>query len=765
MPRVVSAAAILLALGLPLWKIVSISPVLFDEVTPSDRDVHDVRSVDATVDSSFQPIWPTNASRRINSSFAEFRRTHFHGGIDISTNNRTGYPVYAAEHGFVASVEVSPSGYGKVVFLQHPNGYVSVYAHLKMFNDLINSVVEELQQREGKYAVRHRFDPGDIIVRKGELIAFTGDTGRGSAHLHFEIRDQNFNPLNPLLFQTLRPVDKTPPIIRRLAASPLNSHSTVGGDHEPKVFTAKRKSKNLYELSSPLYATGDIGLAVEARDRLDGSWRNVGIHRVELFVDDERLFACEYNRILVRQTKQVALHFDWPLLAQHRRRYRKLYVEPGDGLGWYNPGGASAGVLSTHRFKAGPHPFRIVCTDIEGNSTELRGTLILNHRPSVRVVESYSPLVLEFEEPNHVKRIHLSGRSLAQKAWVTSTFDRRRTDAATKSWQMPPLRQTFDLLKIVAEDQWGTRSAPYFYFLRKPTVDNRSITIEKKFVRDFVVVTVATDGHFTAVPLLQVYQSGQVSQLILRARNEREYSGAFRPFDEVTGPIRLRARAEVNGSWTEAEEDFTVYPIAPREDALTVYDDGDLVLTALPQATYETVFCRVEKQETAGRTTYALLPDDQLLNSGVRVTLKVGEQFKRFEKVGLYIRSGGKWQFVRSEKDSIARTVSTTVQRTLGEVALQEDLEAPKIHSLRIRTSRTAEISFRLSDDRSGVDADAIEMYIDDELMIPEYEEETHRVMYAPKKPFGKGSHRLLISVLDRVGNQTTLTRTFRSIR
>ncbi|MEE9287960.1 MAG: hypothetical protein V3U69_00075, partial [Bacteroidota bacterium] len=516
---------------------------------------------------------------------------------------------------------------------------------------------------------------------------------------------------------------------------------------------------------APLYATGDIGLGIETRDRLDDSWRNVGVHRMELYVDDELLHASEYDRIFVKHTKQVALHYDWPLLARLGRRYQKLYVERGDHLDWYQSSDPSAGTLSTRRFEPGPHPFRVVCSDIEGNTTELHGMLILNERPFVRVAQNHSPFVLEFGQPDRVRKIHVSGRSLTQKSWVTSKFERSKTDASTNTWEMPPLRRAFDLLRVVAVDSWGTRSAPYYYYFRTPTAGDHSITIEKEFVRDFVEVTLTTNGLFTGVPSVQVHQSGQISQLPLHARTEREYFGAFRPLDELDDPVHLYARAEVDGSWTEEEHSFTLYPIVPRGYTKTLYDDGTFSVAALPQATYQTVFSRIEKRKEENETHYAMLPDDQLLNSGVRVTLRAGEQFTNFDKVGMYFRSGRNWKFQRTQKDSVARTVSARLRRTLGEVALREDLEPPKLKNLRIRTSRGPEISFRVTDDRSGVDADAIELYIDDKLVIAEYEEESHRVRYRPKKNFGKGLHTLFISVLDRVRNKTTLTKAFRSPR
>ncbi|HEY4644181.1 MAG TPA: M23 family metallopeptidase [Bacteroidota bacterium] len=717
----------------------------------------------AAFDTTFRPVWPTSASKRINSSFAEFRRTHFHSGLDISTNNRTGYPVYATQNGYVSFLEVSPSGYGKVLYVRHPNGYSSVYAHLSTFNEFLNAVAEELQQRTGKYAVGHRFEPGDVVVQQGDTLGYTGDTGTGSAHLHFEIRDENFNPLNPLMFPDLEPRDDIPPTVRRIAVSPLNASSTVDGGYTTKVFSVKQSKKHLYEVTSAIEASGDIGLSVETWDQMNGSWRTVGVNRIELYIDSRRIFVCEYDRIQRKNSKQVALHFDWPLLEERRGRFRKLYVEPGDGLKWYQPDRPRAGVLSSSDFEPGPHQFRILCYDMNGNSSETRGKLVLDQRPELQRAEIRSPIAVTFDRPDLVAKLVVSGRSFSQKRWTAKTHVRTSVDRTETPWVVPPQRKSFDVLKIVAEDRWGTRSDPYYFYLRKPKGENRSITIEKEFVRDFVAVTITTDGHFTEVPILQVYQSGTVQQLAVRAKSEGEYFAAFRPLDALSGPLRLQVRAEVNGVEREAENSFELYAVVPGKDTTKIYDDGTVTVTALPDATYETVFLRVEKEENSELSRYVIQPDDQLLNAGIRISFRASDQLKHFDKLGVYTRLGKRLQFLSSEKDSSTRTVTSKLDRTLGEVALLEDLDPPGVRNVRILTAPHPQISFSLVDDRSGVDAETIEMYIDGNLVIPRYEEETHMVTFSPNQKFGKGTHTLSISVRDRVGNRAAITKTFRS--
>ncbi|MDZ7262868.1 MAG: peptidoglycan DD-metalloendopeptidase family protein [candidate division KSB1 bacterium] len=130
-------------------------------------------------------LWPTTASYLLTSSFAEYRSGHFHAGIDIKTWNQEGYPVLAVRPGYIWQVRVSPYGYGKVLYQKLDTGEFAVYAHLSRFADKIQTIVEKEQQRSGKFSISLQFNPGELPVESGEVIAFTGQTGSGSPHLHF----------------------------------------------------------------------------------------------------------------------------------------------------------------------------------------------------------------------------------------------------------------------------------------------------------------------------------------------------------------------------------------------------------------------------------------------------------------------------------------------------------------------------------------------------------------------------------------------------
>jgi len=114
-------------------------------------------------------LWPVEGP--VSSTFGR-RRSGWHRGIDITADR--GAVIFAAAAGVVVTSGIEYR-YGRVVKIEHDDGYVTVYAH----ND-------ENLVRVG------------MRVAAGDPIATVGRTGRATAdHLHFEIRrnDAVYNPL------------------------------------------------------------------------------------------------------------------------------------------------------------------------------------------------------------------------------------------------------------------------------------------------------------------------------------------------------------------------------------------------------------------------------------------------------------------------------------------------------------------------------------------------------------------------------------------
>lgn len=168
-------------------------------------------------------VHPLDIKLNLAGSFGEIRANHFHSGLDIKTNQREGLPVYAVADGYISRVRIQIGGFGYALYIDHPNGTTSVYAHLQRFNPKIALFLKNQQYKSKSFAVDYPLTPIEIPVKKGELIAYSGNSGSsGGPHLHFEIRNtKTEQTINPLLFG-IKVEDTIKPTITGLYLYTLN---------------------------------------------------------------------------------------------------------------------------------------------------------------------------------------------------------------------------------------------------------------------------------------------------------------------------------------------------------------------------------------------------------------------------------------------------------------------------------------------------------------------------------------------------------------
>jgi hypothetical protein len=325
-------------------------------------------------------MWPTNASTTITSCFADFRRTHFHEGIDISTNRRRGYPVYAARDGYVSHIQVSRRGYGKMLRLTHRDGYVTLYAHLQKFNDSIDTYVRIFQKRQKNYHLEIDLDSTIFPVKKGEIIAYTGDTGIGAAHLHFEVRDSSMDPINPLLLPRFASLlqDTVSPVFQMIALSPLDRASHVGRRPRPWVGNARRTGPHEYVSRGPIRVSGLIGVSVRVMDQSDTPRYKTGAYRFETFLDGEAFFASAKKFFPDDDVNEIGWYYDRTAALRRLGRFEKLYIEPGNRLPFYNRLHEGAGIIQTSGLTTGRHELKIAAWDLAGNESDLTISLVVS---------------------------------------------------------------------------------------------------------------------------------------------------------------------------------------------------------------------------------------------------------------------------------------------------------------------------------------------------------------------------------------------------
>lgn len=292
----------------------------------------------------------------LSATFAEFRTGHFHSGLDIRTGGAIGKAVYAAADGYVAKVSISPWGGGKILYIKHPNSYTSVYMHLNGYAGAIGTAVLKEQYAQKAFSIVKSFAPNEIPVKKGQLVAYSGNTGgSGGPHLHFEIRrggaadlHTHATTLNPLLFG-LPYTDNFKPVIRGLRVYPVGGTPfEVGKDNTASV-------------SGPFY------LGIYATDAAEGSTPRNGVDRVEVLLDGTTFFSYTTRAVPIDSSRMVNALLDYPLFVRSRQAYLLTRALPGAEGPWI-PVRMGDGIF---RFKAGTtHHIGIKVYDIKGNVDE-----------------------------------------------------------------------------------------------------------------------------------------------------------------------------------------------------------------------------------------------------------------------------------------------------------------------------------------------------------------------------------------------------------
>lgn len=321
---------------------------------------------------------PIDAPFDLSGTFGEFR-SRFHTGIDFKSRGVQGQKIFSIEDGYVSRIEVNNYGYGKVIYIDHLNGFTSVYAHLKNFNPELDEYIKSELYKSKRNSIKKFPKTNQLRINKGEVIGYSGNTGRSfGPHLHFEIRDtKSQDAINPLMFNYSYKDDERP-IIRGLYIINENNSLVRNSPIRKKV---KKINDSTYTVDDFEY-NGKIGIGLDIYDiQYKNLYNQNGVYKVELFIDSILKYSYKMDKIKFSENHYKKIMYDYLSLARKNKKVLKIYTPRNSDLSFLKNNKFN-GIINSDSIRDNSLLVRV--SDWNGNSSSIKFNLKANDSISRR---------------------------------------------------------------------------------------------------------------------------------------------------------------------------------------------------------------------------------------------------------------------------------------------------------------------------------------------------------------------------------------------
>lgn len=529
---------------------------------------------------------PVNTPLRLSGTFGELRSNHFHSGIDIK--GAIGVPLVAIGDGYVWRIKVEAGGYGNVLYIKHPNGYTSVYAHMNKFKPEIAEFVKSTQYQKQQFHQDLYPDSTQFVVKKGEQIGEMGTSGYSfGPHLHFEIRDsETERPINPLLFGLDVP-DTRRPRMHQLRVYELNNQRE----------TQKAKTYSLYAKGNWMGLKGDtvyvnqphVGLGIKVYDHMNGVTNWNGIYSLDMYLEDSLVYNYTMESFGFDESRYLNAHLDYEEVVTAKSYFNRTYTLPGNHLSIYKKQD-KGGVIGVDSEKA--QKVVMKAGDVEGNKTQLRFWVKRKKEPEKALPKTYNYL-LPFDQENIIdsgslylhmpegalyENLYLSYESVEDPAVEIFSNVHHLHDYKT------PIHKYYDLAIRPTRLPEELRDKA---FIANCTRENEVVNLGGEWEDGKLKTKVRQLGDF-CIMVDTIAPTIAIRRFTSNMRGYRQFSFIIKDNIETAGLARgLQYRATINGQWILMEYDL-------KNDRLTHRFDG-----TFPAGTHQ---FRLEVWDNQGNT-------------------------------------------------------------------------------------------------------------------------------------------------------------------
>ncbi|MCF8429858.1 MAG: M23 family metallopeptidase [Bacteroidia bacterium] len=284
--------------------------------------------------------YPLDSLPNLVSPFGGLRDNHFHSGMDLRTNQREGFPVFASADGYISRIKIQSIGYGKAIYIDHPNGYTTVYGHLQKYSGKIAEWIHNYQYKNQTFEFDYVFEKPILLVKKGDTIGLSGNSGGSSGpHVHFEIRNTKSEKIiNPTLFGII-PFDTINPTIKKVFIYKFVSDGLLL-KKEVKIdyfqIIKVKENGNVFIYKTPIELDADLyGFGIETYDYIHNLEDEKGIYEYSLKHKDKLVFKHTLNQFAFGESKYINAHIDYPFYKAEKYRIQKCFLDDGNEFSTY----------------------------------------------------------------------------------------------------------------------------------------------------------------------------------------------------------------------------------------------------------------------------------------------------------------------------------------------------------------------------------------------------------------------------------------------